>query len=205
MNFTVEVQPGKEVRLPTGGKYCPNDILVSAKDGLPAGSIRVDPAWTDFSYLCAGRRFSLGKNLKYSDTANGRSFSNMYSGWDTGAHTVPSLDLRKGTSFSGMFSWSSCILEIGELDLSAAQNVDGMFNYCTGLQKICFVSGSIPISISFSHSRNLEASSVDSIIGGLADRTGNMSQTLTLHASVGAALTPEQKAAITAKNWTLVY
>ena len=204
MSFAFEIPAGKTVRLLTGGKYCPEDMYLSAGDMAP-GTLKVDPTWTDFSYLCAGRRFSLGKSLKYSDTANGRTFSNMYSGWDTGEHTVPSLDLRKGTNFSGMFNWSSRILEIGQLDLSGATNVTNMFGNCSGLWRIAFVPGCLHISISFAHSDKLEAGAVQSILDGLADLQGKESQTVTFHPEVGAKLTPEQKAAITAKNWTLVY
>ena len=176
-----------------------------AIESLPTGYIKVDPTWTDFAYFCAGRRFSLGKNLKYSDTANGKTFSNMFYGWDTGEHTVPSLDLRKGTNFSGMFSWSSCIVEIGEMDISNATNVTGMFNSCNRLERISFVPGCLKISISFANSDKLHDASIQSIIDGLADLTGKTTQTLTLHATVGGKLTQAQKDAASAKNWTLAY
>lgn len=47
MSFNIEVEGGKTVRLPTAGKYCDRDIVVTAKGGggasdLPAGYRRVD-------------------------------------------------------------------------------------------------------------------------------------------------------------------
>lgn len=47
MSFNIEVEGGKTVRLPTAGKYCDRDIVVTAKGGggasdLPAGYSRVD-------------------------------------------------------------------------------------------------------------------------------------------------------------------
>ena len=181
----------------------------SAIENLPGGYIKVDPTWTNFTSLCQGRRYSLGENLKYSDTANGTNFTNMFYGWDYTPYgrllVIPSLDLRKGTNFSGMFNWSSKIDEIGEMNISNATNVDNMFNYCTELSKISFAPSCIKISISFAESSKLTDASIQSIIDGLADLTGKTAQTLTLHATVGGKLTQAQKDAASAKNWTLAY
>lgn len=176
-----------------------------AIESLPAGYIKVDPTWTNFSNFCNGRRYSLGENLKYSDTANGTVFSSMFYGWDTGTHIVPSLDLRKGTNFQSMFQWSATIVEIGEMDISNATNVAGMFGYCHGLERISFTPGCIKLSLNFAQSNLLNDASIQSIIDGLADLAGKATQTLTLHATVGGKLTQEQKDAASAKNWTLVY
>lgn len=181
----------------------------SAIDSLPGGYIKIDPTWTNFYYFCGGRRYSLGENLKYSDTANGTVFTNMFYGWDYTPDgrlfVIPSLDLRNGKDFSSMFSWSSKISEIGEMDISNATNVNSMFNYCEGLQKISFVQGCIKLSLNFAQSNKLDDASIQSIIDGLADLTGKTAQTLTLHATVGGKLTQAQKDAASAKNWTLAY
>ena len=176
-----------------------------AIESLPNGYIKVDPTWTNFSHFCNGRRYSLGENLKYNDTANGTIFSSMFYGWDSGTHIIPSLDLRKGTNFQSMFQWSARIIEIGEMDISNATNVTGMFGSCSDLERISFVQGCLKISISFANSGKLNDASIQSIIDGLADLTGKTAQTLTLHATVGGKLTQEQKDAVSAKNWTLVY
>lgn len=180
-----------------------------AIENLPGGYIKVDSTWTDFTSFCQGRRYSLGENLKYSDTANGTNFTNMFYGWDYTPDgrlfVIPSLDLRKGTNFSGMFNWSTKIDEIGEMNISNATNVDHMFNYCTELSKISFAPSCIKISISFAASSKLTDASIQSIIDGLADLTGETAQTLTLHATTGGKLTQAQKDAISAKNWTLAY
>jgi hypothetical protein len=75
---------------------------------------------------------------------------------------------------------------------------------CMRLENIT-VEGTIGKSIAFAQSSLLTTASVNSIINALKDLTGAAAQTLTLHADVGARLTEAQKAAITAKNWTLVY
>jgi hypothetical protein len=78
------------------------------------------------------------------------------------------------------------------------------FTDCTALVNIK-VKGIIAGNASFKWSPMLSDASVQSIIDHLKDLTGAATQTLTFHAEVGAKLTEEQKAAMTAKNWTLVY
>ena len=91
------------------------------------------------------------------------------------------------------------------LNLSSATNVQNMFSNIFSLVDARFVANSIKLSISFANSPNLSTDTIQSIIDGLADLTGGTAQTLTLHSTVGAKLTDEQKATITAKNWELVY
>ena len=117
---------------------------------------------------------------------------------------------QKATSFYRSFDYCQALETIdGEpLDFSSAKNADEisyMFNQCVALTNIRVVANSIKFNISFSHSSKLSTDTIQSIIDGLADLTDGTAQTLTLHATVGGKLTDEQKATITAKNWTLVY
>ena len=171
-------------------------------ESLPAGYLKVDPTWTNFSYLCQNRP-SIVASLKYSDTANGTTFVSTFQSCEV--NSIPSLDLRKGTNFSGTFAYSSSIEEIGEIDISNATAVANMFLSTSGLKRITFVPGCIKLSLSFAQSKLLEDTAIQSIIDGLADLTGQTQQTLTLHNAVGSKLTDEQKATLTAKNWNLVY
>ena len=173
-----------------------------AIENLPNGYLKVDPSWTSFNYLCQNRS-SIVANLKYSDTANGTSFISTFQ--YSNVTSIPSLDLRKGTNFNGMFAYASSIQEIGEMDISSATIVSNMFLSCSGLIKVSFTRGCIKLSISFAQSGRLDDASIQSIMDGLADLTGQTAQTLTLHATVGAKLTDAQKATATAKNWTLAY
>ena len=75
------------------------------------------------------------------------------------------------------------------------------FVYIPKLEYIRFVPSTIGFSISFAQSSVLSDESIQSIIDGLATVTTTC--TLTLHATVKAKLTDEQKNAITAKGWTL--
>ena len=77
------------------------------------------------------------------------------------------------------------------------------FLNCSQLKNLT-VEGVIAKSMNCQHSP-LTNASVQNIIDHLKDLTGQTTQTLTLKADVGAAVTDTQKAAITAKNWTLIY
>ena len=93
---------------------------------------------------------------------------------------------------------------LGELDTSAS-SYNSTFYRCAALETVRFKAGVIKYNLSFAESPNLTTETIQSIIDGLADLTGGTAQTLTLHADVGAKLTDAQKAAASAKNWTLAY
>lgn len=111
-----------------------------------------------------------------------------------------------------MFAVCKNLTEIkGELDLSLCTNVSNMFRDAgvatIPLAEVRFKAGSIKIATNmYLHQADkLSDASIQSIIDGLADLTGGTAQTLSLHADVGAKLTDAQKAAASAKNWTLAY
>lgn len=94
---------------------------------------------------------------------------------------------------------------IGAFDFTGAVFNGYEFFNCYALEEIRIKTGTLNKSMAVAQSDKLSAESIQSIIDGLADLTGQTTQTLTLHATVGAKLTDEQKATVTAKNWTLVY
>ena len=92
------------------------------------------------------------------------------------------------------------------LDFSAnTQSSLNLFARCILLTDFRLVANTIKVNFNVSSCSLLSTETIQSIIDGLADLTDGTAQTLTLHATVGAKLTDEQKATITAKNWTLVY
>lgn len=116
------------------------------------------------------------------------------------------MDTSQCTTAQMMFAYCN-IKRLPTLDFSSISNTSGTyltFAGCYYLEDVRF-SGTTYYALDFSGSSNLSTESVQSIIDHLADLTGQTAQTLTFHADVGAALTDEQKAAITEKNWTLVY
>ena len=116
------------------------------------------------------------------------------------------IDTQKSISNSNTFNNLQALEVIdGEPINLSSSGSNNMFGNCISLVYVRFVPLTIPKNISFSKSGSLSDETTQSIIDGLADLTGGTAQTLTLHATVGAKLTDEQKATITAKNWTLVY
>jgi hypothetical protein len=79
------------------------------------------------------------------------------------------------------------------------------FSNCGQLTDFRVVKGTIKQNFNVSACSSLSNETVESIIEGLADLTGGTTQTLSLNNAVGKKLTDTQKAAITAKNWTLAY
>lgn len=94
---------------------------------------------------------------------------------------------------------------VGEFDFSGCINVNNCFLRCDSLESVRFKPETIKSAVSFASSPNLTAATIQSIIDGLTDLSGGTAQTLTLHATVGAKLTDAQKAAASAKNWTISY
>ena len=97
------------------------------------------------------------------------------------------------------------VIDGDPLDCTSAKNFHNMFFCCYELKDVKFVPLTLKVNFAIPHSPNLSPETIQSIIDGLADLTGQTAQTLTLHADVGAKLTDEQKVTITAKNWILAY
>ena len=114
------------------------------------------------------------------------------------------IDIRKaGANITNMFAFSG-LKTIDKVLIAETNTLTYFPGAMLSLENISF-EGVIANSISFSYSSNLTMASVDSIISCLKDLTGQTAQTITFNATVGGKLTDAQKAAITAKNWTLVY
>lgn len=116
-------------------------------------------------------------------------------------------DTSKVTNFTNGFVNCTVLETIdgNPLDFTSCTALNQPFRGCSALVNLRVVSKSINISFAIQYSPNLSDETIQSIIDGLYDLTGDTAKTLTLHATVGAKLTDEQKAAITAKNWELVY
>lgn len=119
--------------------------------------------------------------------------------------SVETIDLteynRKISNLSSAFASCSKLKSIlGALDLSSCTNVSG-FVYCGSLEKVEFVPNTIKPSISFSSCGNLTTETIESIIDGLVDLTGQTAQTVSWHSKVLEKLTLDQCLRISNKNW----
>lgn len=142
------------------------------------------------------------------DTSNATNMYGMFR-YARSITRIPAIDARGVTNDSGMnFAFGDLLesdsLTIDKLIVGDHVNLTDAFNRARSLVSITF-EGVIGSNLNMSWSSKLNQESVQSIIECLKDLTGLDTLTLSLHAGVGAALTDEQKATITAKNWTLVY
>lgn len=114
----------------------------------------------------------------------------------------PTIDLTNASACYGAFMKSA----VTDLHIIVSDKTDcsTMLQLTTALVNLT-VSGTIGTAMNLKDSSLLSAESVQSVIDALKDLTGATAQTLTFHKDVGAKLTDEQKATITAKNWILVY
>ena len=88
-------------------------------------------------------------------------------------------------------------------DFSGATGISSFAPYCYEIEYFRVVPNTIKLSFKINHCSKLDNDTVQSIIDGLFDLTGDTAQTLTLHADVKEKLTETQIANITSKNWTL--
>lgn len=158
---------------------------------------------TDFSYTFAKSKITDDdlSNLVL-DTSKGTNFNYMFI-YCSNLTTIPQLDTSNGMSFNNMFSYCGNLTTVPQLDTSNGTNLNRMFINCYALENISFVTNCIKKSISFAQSDKLTDESIQSIIDGLADLTGQRAQTLTFHSTVKNKLTEEQIASVTSKNWNI--
>lgn len=163
---------------------------------------------TNYYYTFAGKGWTDDTfNPKYPIVASSGSSAGMGMFYDcSGITRIPvPIEVASGVSIQAMFSACSKLQTITLLKLGGNNNItSNSFNGLYALENITF-DGYIEKSVTFPQSGKLTDASVQNIIDHLADLTGKTAQTLTFYATVGEKLTEEQKAAITAKNWTLVY
>lgn len=170
--------------------------LVSTEAGSLANTFmycsrlkRVEAAYFDFFQVPRGKYQSQGAYYTFVSCA--------------ALEEIEDIGLPALREYCYTFAYCGSLRRIACLRCDENTVFTNTFQSCNKLEDIRF-EGVIGKSIDFSCSP-LNGESVQSVIDHLADLTGETAQTLTFHATVGAALTEEQKAAITAKNWTLVY
>lgn len=154
-------------------------------------------AITDLAKLLSDRYITLDLSM-----ATGTGYLMQPNKYTT---TLPVLDLSPRRDINHLFYAATALRSIEKIILKS----DGTqafnaysFKEMPVLEEIRF-EGTIGKSLEIKDSPLLSVASVQSIIDCLKDLTGATAQTLTLHATVKANLTAEQKATIQAKNWIL--
>lgn len=97
------------------------------------------------------------------------------------------------------------VIDGNPFDFSSATGIGNIFNQCIALKDVRVKPLTIKVNFNVGSCQSFSDETIQSIIDGLADLTGQDTKTITFHATVGEKLTDTQKATITAKNWTLAY
>ena len=189
------------------GTETTTELINKVNDIESGGTSVINPEWTDWRYFSYyDNRNDLVAKLKYSDTANGKNFSNMFYNC-TALTSIPQLDTSNGTDFSGMFNSCTALTTIPLLNIS---NVSGtswsnMFYNCTALENVTF-EGTIPVRGNmsvFSYSNKLTVKSLMSFINALTNMSDTATYTITIGSTNLAKLTEEQIQIATDKRITL--
>ena len=108
-----------------------------------------------------------------------------------------------------MFNYCKKLKSLGKITISPDKSLDSSaFGYTFGssywLPELTEFGGvATGRSFTLVNLPSLTASSVDNVLEAVSDLTGTSTQTITFHSAVYDALTEEQKALATSKNWTL--
>ena len=126
---------------------------------------------------------------------------------------IPHIDIRsQGRDMSSMFAYCSGLtsLDLSGFDTSAVTSMDYMFAYCSNLTSLILGPNFLKTSkynyVDFSYcTKWTNDTVVTSLVTNSYDRAtaGLKTMTLKLSTNTKAALTDEQKAAITAKGYTI--
>lgn len=193
--FNIEVQGGSSVRLPTAGKYCEQDIIVTAKGGNTGGTEELENLIDESGVLGTTDETATAKekvNLlidkaKLLDELRGFSFvnnttietigyyfdtpTNIYNDTFSGTSALKKIkgfNTSKTTRLTNTFNRSAVEIIEKPFDLSSLQegSYNHTFMHAKFLIEIRIVPDTIPCSITFS-SEKLSVESAKSIILGL--------------------------------------
>lgn len=213
------------------GTETTTELINKVNDIESGGTSVINPEWTDWRYFSYyDNRNDLVAKLKYSDTANGKNFSNMFYACSS-LTTIPQLDTSNGTNFGAMFNGCSALTSILQLSTSNGTNFNGMFSACTALTTISLLNMSsmsgtscinmfynctalenvtfeetIPVRGNitvFSTCPNLTVESLMSFINALTNMSDTATYTITIGSTNLAKLTEEQIQIATDKRITL--
>lgn len=191
--FNIEVQGGSSVRLPTAGKYCDRDIIVTASGG---GGAEYETFFSHIRFFkCEGNDDIVKTPLL--DCINLTSLESAFARCSN-LQEIYVKNTQNVTNWTNTFG-SQNIRTIETLDFSSANSIPtGLFG-ADYIANVKIVPNTIKVNIRFG-TRSLTSESIQSIIDGLAfvDTTQN----LTLSNQI--VLTDNQKQVINAKGWTLI-
>ena len=192
MSFNIEVAGGTSVKLPTAGKYCEQDIIVSATGGYTEEDIadaieqgkqaEYDRFWDAFqdngnrtNYESGFRGAGWTQETfkpKYDlilAGGNGSAFQQIGFNGDLAQHLEDlgvTLNTSGATNLSSLFNSATGITRVGVIDLSNAPSSNSVFAYFKGhtIDKVIVVPGT-GWSYQFQSCTNLENLTIEGTIG----------------------------------------
>lgn len=224
--FNINVEGGSSVRLPTAGKYCDRDIIVTASGGggdnplqylTLQNSSQVFRGCTfpeDYHFILrfVGNANTIGfgyflaytnvkkVTLKWQIDATTLGLSNAFMGANKMTEITFENETIAPTSLYATFSDCISLENInGTIDASKCTSFGNAFTKCYALREFRFTENSIKTSLSFAASPNLSVDSKNSIFNGLA--LVETTQTLTLPANL--KILQSQVDSANAKGWTV--
>lgn len=148
-------------------------------------------------------------NAEQGQPANMTMMFYMAEPWDPDnplKHITLNMDTSKAAYADNMFNGLTNLTTVDgtPLDFSSVQNATvNVAGSCAKLAHIRFAPGTIKCGVSFATNRQLTNESIQSIIDGLADLTGQAAKTVRFHTDVVLKLTDEQWQQINSKNWAV--
>ena len=159
----------------------------------------INPLCTNINYMC-----SECKNLEKIELENTSNVT-LFEGAFFGCRKLREIGLPSTANAKTiMWAFASCdTLEVvnGILDFSKCNDLTGVFNGISNIRELRFAENSIHADLTLAWADKLSDETIQSIINGLADLTGQTSHTITFHSTVTKKLTDEQKQIISQKGW----
>ncbi len=175
-SFAIEVEGGKSVKLPTAGKYCDRDIVVTA-----TGSN--DAFWEEFQQGGNRSNYSNAFRIGWTnsifkpkyDIAGSGSFASAFAATDIFGDLAilleglgRKLDTSRATSLNSLFYNAAKLTRVPVIDASGASDITYMFDSATALQtidKVILKSNGSQSMNAFRNLTALENLTIEGVIG----------------------------------------
>lgn len=199
---------------PTGTTELPSYCAIPFWNAFGEKEVVVDvPSRTDFyRFMYRNEVNTTVEHITLNGSQNGTitSMKECFSGLTSSIdNTLKRLTLNCDFSNCTIFN-DLCVnlrtLEVIDgipIDFSSATSAIQIFGWCNALKEFRVKPQTIKISLPLGTVEPISNDTIQSIVDGLADLTGQTSQTMTFGFNPSTKLTNEQTLAMTAKNWAV--
>lgn len=202
---------------PTGLTELPSYCAIPFYNAFGEKEVVVDvPSRTDFKYfMCRLESNTTVEHITINGSQDGiitsmegcfSQFGSSYNYDKTLKRLTLNCNLSKCTNFSTMFNNTNTleVIDGTPIDFSSATSTSAIFYYCNALKEFRIKPQTIKISLPIAKVESISNDTIQSIVDGLADLTGQTRQSIEFGFSPSEKLTNAQKLSMTAKNWNVV-